>query len=156
MNLENIKELIKAILALSVIIAYFMIMGYFSMKLRREDFAAIPIPSDLRRVNDEEEAIFRKFYCVRKSKKYRDMVDRICRSLYVSLGVIKKVEEGGYGDSGWIDVTVETGSITYKVTNILNNDVHVGDTVLSFYEKLEDGRFTFRYPYKITKSIGIY
>ena len=149
MSLENIKEFARGILALIAIFAFFISVGHFSMKLRREDFAAIPTPGNLKKATDTEEALFRKFYCAGNSKKYRNMMDQICTNLYVSQGVIREIKEGGYGDSSWIDVTVETGGITYKVTNILNYDLHVGDTVLSFYEKLEDGRFTFRYPYKM-------
>lgn len=149
--MELMIELVLTIAFFSVLV---IPMLKLSTKLELKENYEKPIPNELIPASESEKDLFRtKFILLgtRKGSKYTTkLIQEYLLSLHVSHGVIEKMEHSSesMGDSYYTSqtVTISTGDISYKLTNILPHDkTYVGCKVLSFYSKDHNGNFVYRY-----------
>lgn len=149
--MELMIELVLTIAFFSVLIVP---MLKLSTKSELKENYEKPIPNDLIPASESEKDLFRtKFILLgtRKGSKYTTgLIQEYLLSLFVSHGVIEKIENDfmSCGDSyhPLQKVTINTGDISYTISNILPLDkTYVGCKVLSFYSKDHNGNFVYRY-----------
>lgn len=132
-------------------VVFAAIVSQFATKLELKSQYEKPVPKDLKRATEEEEALLRKNFVLvgtRKGSKYTNrLLNEWCKSLYVSYGVvIDSITDAtvGVGITNSIrKATVDVGSTQFEVE--IETDAIINDKVIVFYSKDNQGNMVYRF-----------